>query len=61
MKTIHAVIILIIGFLTLIYSGIQKILHTPNADLFKYTAISILIVGTILFIITINSKQKISK
>ena len=61
MKTIHAVIILIIGFLTLIYSGLQKILHTPNADLAKYIAISILVIGTILFVITINSKPKIIK
>ena len=58
MKIKHAIIILAIGFFAYILYVLQKILHTPNADKFKFVAISILVVGTILYVITIFSKPK---
>ena len=56
-KTI-AVILLVIGFFTLIYTVLQKILHTPNAEFWKYLSISFLIFGTTLYVVTAFLKSK---
>jgi hypothetical protein len=50
MKTKHAILIFLLGFLTNVGGTFLKIMHFPNANIFLTIGFAIKIIGAILFL-----------
>ncbi len=58
MKVKHAIILIVLGYCVTLYGSLQKILHTPSADLILKIGMVTTILGFILFLYKLMSNPK---